>query len=260
MHVASPFTASTPSDESSLIRPAREGTLRVLHAATSAGVKRIVMTSSFGAIGYGHAPRAAAFDERDWTDLNSPGLSPYIKSKTLAEQAAWQFIAEQKGGPELTVINPVGVFGPVLGPDLCASIQIVQRMLDGKISRCPRLYFGVVDVRDVADLHLLAMTALNAKGERFLAVAGDCLSMLDVAGILRAKLGAAADKAPKREVPDMILRLLSWRNAALRAMLPDLGNIRHSSNEKARQMLGWSPGTNEEAIVASAESLLRLGG
>ena len=104
------------------------------------------------------------------------------------------------------------------------------------------------------------MTAPNAKGERFLAVAGDCLSMLDVAGILRAKLGAAADKAPKREVPDMILRLLSWRNAALRPLLHDLGNIRHSSNEKARRMLGWSPRTNEEAIVAIAESLLRLGG
>ena len=176
LHVASPFPAGRPSHEDELIVPAREGTLRVLRAARGAGVRRVVLTSSFAAIGYGHPPRAAPFDEKDWTPP-AAGVSAYAKSKTLAERAAWDFVAGEGGGLELAVVNPVAVFGPVLGPDYSTSIQLVKRMLDGAMPGNPQLYFGVVDVRDVADLHVLAMTQEAARGERFLAVAGDFMSL-----------------------------------------------------------------------------------
>ncbi|HVW69328.1 MAG TPA: aldehyde reductase, partial [Steroidobacteraceae bacterium] len=154
MHVASPFPTATPQHEDELIIPAREGALRVLRASREAGVKRIVLTSSFAAIGYGHAPTQAPFDETTWTDIRGADVGPYMKSKTLAERAAWDFIAREGGGLELSVVNPVGVFGPVLGPDYSTSISLVQRLMAGGMPGCPRLYFGVVDVRDVADLHL----------------------------------------------------------------------------------------------------------
>jgi nucleoside-diphosphate-sugar epimerase len=158
-----------------LIIPARQGTLRVLRAARDAGVKRVVLTSSFAAIGYGQKEQQAPFNETYWTNPNGQDVLPYAKSKTLAERAAWDFIAQEGKGLELSVVNPVGVFGPVLGPDYSTSILIVQRMMDGAVPGCPRLCFGAVDVRDVADLHIRAMTHPAAKGERFLAVAGDFL-------------------------------------------------------------------------------------
>lgn len=257
LHVASPFPAKTPKHEDELIVPAREGTLRVLRAAAAAGVRRVVMTSSFGAIGYGHSPQRAPFDETSWTNVDAPGISAYIKSKTLAERAAWAFVAGDGGGMELAVVNPVGVFGPLLGSHLSASTSIVKLLMDGGISRCPRLSFGVVDVRDVADLHIRAMTDPAAAGERFLAVAGDCMSMLDIARLLSARLGKAAEKVPTSEAPDWLLRLLAPFVPTLRAVLPDLGKVRPSSGEKARRRLGWAPRSNEEAIIATAESLLR---
>src|ERR1700733_11123729 len=169
LHVASPLPPAVPKHEDELIVPARDGALRVLRAARDAGVKRVVLTSSFAAVGYGHPPSDRPFSEKDWTDPNGPDVGPYVKSKTLAERAAWDFIAREGGSLELSVVNPVGVFGPVLGPDFSPSIQIVQRLMDGAVPGCPRLSFGVVDVRDVADLHLRAMTDPAAQGERFLA-------------------------------------------------------------------------------------------
>src|SRR5262249_54346114 len=159
-----------PKHEDELIVPAREGALRVLRAARSAGVKRVVLTSSFAAIGYGHGPQRAPFDETSWTNLNGYGATPYIKSKTLAERAAWDYVAKE-GGVELAVVNPVAIFGPVLGADYSPSIMIIQRMMDGTIPGCPQRWFGVVDVRDVADLHLRAMTSPAARGQRFLCTA-----------------------------------------------------------------------------------------
>jgi nucleoside-diphosphate-sugar epimerase len=192
LHVASPLPPSVPKHEDELIVPAREGTLRVLRASRNAGVKRVVVTSSFAAIGYGRKEQSRPFNETDWTDPSGRDVQPYPKSKTLAERAAWDFIAKEGGGLELSVVNPVGVFGPVLGPDYSASILLVQRMMDGAMPGAPRLYFGVVDVRDVADLHLRAMTDPAAKGERFLAVAGDFMSMLEIATVLKRRMGAAA--------------------------------------------------------------------
>ena len=159
LHIASPLPAHVPKDENELIVPAREGTLRVLRAARDAGVKRAVVTSSFAAIGYGHVRRSHPFDETDWSELDGPAVQPYPKSKTLAERAAWHFVAQEGGGLELATVNPVAVLGPVLGPDVSTSIAMVQALLAGRIPAVPRISFGLVDVRDVADLHLRAMTS-----------------------------------------------------------------------------------------------------
>jgi nucleoside-diphosphate-sugar epimerase len=259
LHVASPFPSSVPQHEDDLIIPAREGALRVLRAARDAGVKRVVLTSSFAAIGYGRKPQSAPFGEADWTDPNGHGVSAYAKSKTLAEFAAWDFIAKKGGSLELSVINPVGVFGPVLGPDYSTSILLIQRMMDGNIPGLPRLHFGVVDVRDVADLHIRAMTNPAAKGERFLAVAGDFLSILDIAKILKKRMGDSARKVPTRQMPDWLIRLAALRDPAVKLILPELGKPKNATNQKARRLLGWTPRSNEEAIVATAESLVQLG-
>ncbi len=259
LHVASPFPANMPKHEDELIVPAREGALRVLRAARDAGVKRVVLTSSFAAIGYGYKPQPAPFNETNWSDLNGDGVTAYAKSKTLAERAAWDFIAREGGSLELSVINPVGVFGPVLGPDYSTSILIVQRMMDGAMPGCPRLYFGAVDVRDVAGLHIRAMTHPAARGERFLAVAGDFLSVLDIAKILKSRMGAAAKRVPTRELPDWLVRLAAFRDPAVKLILPELGKVKNATNAKARRILDWAPRSNEESIVATAASLVRLG-
>ena len=259
LHVASPFPMGIPKSEDELIVPAREGALRVLLASRDAGVKRVVLTSSFAAIGYGKEPQQAPFDETSWTDPSGSDVRAYVKSKTLAERVAWDFISREGRDLELAVVNPVGVFGPVLASDYSTSILIVQRMMDGAIPGCPRLYFGVVDVRDVADLHLRAMTHPAAKGERFLAVAGDFMSMLDIAKVLKARMGASAKRVPTRQLPNWVVRIASLTDPAVRQIVPELGKRKNATNEKARRMLGWAPRSNEEAIVATAESLLRLG-
>ena len=259
LHVASPLPPNVPKNEDELIIPAREGTLRVLRAARDAGVKRVVLTSSFAAIGYGYTSATSQFDETNWTNLNGEYVAPYPKSKTLAERAAWDFMAKEGGALELSVVNPVGVFGPVLGPDYSSSILIVQRMMDGAMPGAPKLYFGIVDVRDVADLHIRAMTHPAAKGERFLAVAGDFLSILDIAKILKARMGSAAKRVPTRELPNWLLRIAALRDPAIKLILPELGKPKNATNEKAKRLLGWNPRPNEDAIVATAESLVRLG-
>jgi nucleoside-diphosphate-sugar epimerase len=259
LHVASPFPSTIPKDENELIRPAREGALRVLKAARDAKVKRVVLTSSFAAVGYGAEGRTAPYTEEDWTDANAPGVQPYVKSKTLAERAAWDFVANEGGGLELAVVNPVGVFGPVLGPDYSTSILLIQRLMNGDLPGCPQLDFGVVDVRDVADLHIRAMSDPAAKGERFMAVAGDFLSMVEIARILKAGLGAAAARVPTRQLPDWLVRTVALFDQEVRQILPELGKHKNATNEKARRLLGWAPRSNEECVLATARSLLELG-
>ncbi len=259
LHVASPFPASVPKHEDELIVPAREGALRVLRAARDAGVKRVVLTSSFAAIGYGTKHTDRPFSEESWTDPNGGGVGAYVKSKTLAERAAWDFIAREGGALELSVVNPVGVFGPVLGPDYSTSIQIVQRLMDGAMPGCPRLSFGIVDVRDVADLHLRAMTNPAARGERFLAVAGDFVTIQEIAQVLKARMGDRARRVPTRVLPDWMVRLVSLFDSSVALIVPELGKFKNATNEKARRVLGWSPRSNEDAIVATAESLVGLG-
>jgi nucleoside-diphosphate-sugar epimerase len=259
LHVASPFPANIPQHEDEVIVPAREGALRVLRASRDAGVKRVVLTSSFAAIGYGHELQETPFDETSWTNLDGDDVRPYVKSKTLAERAAWEFIAREGGGLELSVVNPVGVFGPVLGPDYSTSILMVQRLMDGAIPGCPRIHFGVVDVRDVADLHVRAMTHPAARGERFLAVAGDFMSMLEMARVLKRRMGASARRVPTLQLPNWLVRVVAMRDPAAKQILPELGRRKNATNEKARRLLEWSPRSSEDAIAATAESLVRLG-
>jgi nucleoside-diphosphate-sugar epimerase len=258
LHVASPIPQTAPRHEDDLIVPARQGALRVLRAARDAGVRRVVLTSSFGAIAYGHTPRAAPFTETDWTDANGD-VPAYQKSKTLAERAAWEFMIGEGGSLELSVINPVGVFGPILGPDFSPSIQLIKRLMDGALRGCPRLTFGFVDVRDVADLHLRAMTNPAARGQRFIAVSGAVMSMRDVAKVLKTRMGSAARKVPTREIPDWLVRLAALRDSSVRLLVPQLGVVRNATAEKARRVLDWAPRPNEDSIVDTAESLLRLG-
>lgn len=259
LHVASPLSTRVSKDENEMIIPARDGTLRVLRAARDAGVRRVVVTSSLGAIGYGHPPREKPFDETAWTNLGDASLQPYVKSKTLAERAAWDFVAREGGGLELSVINPAAIFGPVLGPDFSGSIEIVKSLLDGAMPAVPRVYFGVVDVRDVADLHLRAMTAPEAKGERFIAVSGEAMSIFDIGKVLRRELGPRAPQVPRLQAPDWLVRLAASGIPLLRAVVPMLGRVRHYTSAKARSVLGWRPRSNDEAILATAESLIRLG-
>jgi dihydroflavonol-4-reductase len=258
LHVASPFPAGAPKHEDDLIIPARDGTLRVLRAARDAAVRRVVLTSSFAAIGYGRPRDVRSFSESDWTDVNGPRVGAYQKSKTLAERAAWEFVTGKGGALELSVVNPVGIFGPVLGPDYSSSIQLVKRMLDGGMPGVPRLSFGVVDVRDVADLHVRAMINPAANGERFLATAGDFMTVLEIAQVLRTRLGPVADRVPTRVLPDWLVTLVSHFVSALEQIVPELGKLKTASNAKARRVLGWTPRSNDDAIVATAESLIQL--
>ncbi|HEX4056694.1 MAG TPA: aldehyde reductase [Galbitalea sp.] len=258
LHVASPFPATQPRNEDDLIIPAREGALRVLRAARDAKVKRVVLTSSFAAVGYSAPPEGRPFDETDWTNPNDK-VTAYVKSKTLAERAAWDFIQSEGGGLELSVINPVGILGPALSKEVSTSIDLAIRLLNGDMPGMPQISFGIVDVRDVAGAHLLAMTNPKAVGERFLAIAGPAMSIPAVAVVLRDNLGDAAKHVPTRVLPNWVVRALSVAVPALRENLSQLGKPKQASNAKAKKVLGWKPRTNEEAILATAHSLIDLG-
>jgi nucleoside-diphosphate-sugar epimerase len=259
LHVASPFPAGIPRNADELIVPARDGALRVLRAARDAGACRVVLTSSFAAVGYGHPEQQQAFDEATWTDLSGHDVSAYVKSKTLAEHVAWDFIKREGGGLELSVVNPVGVFGPVMGADYATSILLVKKLMDGALPGAPNLRFGVVDVRDVVDLHVRAMTDAAANGERFLAVAGDFMQVQEMARVLKQQMGDAARRVPTRQVPNWMVKLAALVDPTVRQIVPELGKYKNATSEKARRLLGWSPRSNQEALVATAESLLRLG-
>jgi dihydroflavonol-4-reductase len=241
-----------------MINPAKDGVLRVLKAAREANVKRVVLTSAYGAIGMGHKNRVTPYTENDWSNLDA-NLHAYQKSKTIAEKTAWEFIKMEGGNPELSTVNPVAVMGPILGADYSHSNQIVRRMLEGEIGACPKVYSCYVDVRDVADLHLLAMTSPKANGERFLATSGNALSMLDVAMILKRNLGDDAKNVPTKEMPNWIIKIVALFNPSLRMIGTLLGNYAQASGAKAEKVLNWSPRTNEEAIIATAKSFLQLG-
>jgi len=259
MHVAAPLSLDMPKHEDEMIRPALEGTLRVLKAAKKAGVKRVVLTSSFAAIGYGQKTEDKPFTEENWTNPEEKNLTAYVKSKAIAEKAAWEFMAQDSGQMELTAINPMAILGPLLGPDLSSGHQLLKGLLDGSIKACPPINFGIVDVRDVADLHLRAMTHPAANGQRFLALSGGVVSLHDVAMTLRKGLGADAKKVTINIMPSWMVRLLAPFIPKLKQLLPQLGQDKSASNEKAKNLLGWTPRSNEEAIVTAGESLLRFG-
>ncbi|MDQ7877677.1 aldehyde reductase [Microbacterium sp. QXD-8] len=255
LHVASPTLRSGGASEEEMIAVARGGVLRVLSAARDAGVRRVVLTSASGAIVYGHKDESRPFTEEDWTDVTAD-IAPYQKSKTLAERAAWQFIRDESGGLELAVVNPTAVIGPLLGPDDPPSLRTIRGMLRGDLPAAPPFGTGWVDVRDVADLHIRAMIDPAADGERFLAIAGRSLRVIEVARILRQRLGNEAAKAPTWEMPLLLARALSIVNPALRSLRPQLGHHFPATSAKAENLLGWRPRPIEDSIVDTAQSLL----
>ncbi|MBW8798201.1 MAG: aldehyde reductase [Streptomyces sp.] len=258
LHTASPFPGGEPDNEDDLILPAREGTLRVLRAARDTGVERVVVTSSFAAVGYGRPATEKPFTEDDWT-APVGDLPAYIRSKVLAERAAWEFVEREGNGLQLATVAPVGIFGPVVGSDHSSSISMITGLFSGALPGTPRLYFAVVDVRDAAALHLKAMTDPRAAGERFIAAAGDAVSLHQIALAIRDRLGEAASAVPVTELPDETVRKAAEANPALKGMLPNLGKVRHVSNEKARTVLGWNPRSSDDAVASTAQSLLELG-
>jgi len=258
LHVASPFPPVQPKDPDELIVPAREGTLRVLGAALDADVERIVVTSSVASVtGSGVPKHGAPLDETDWSDPDNPKMTPYARSKTIAERAAWDLAAERSATERVATVNPGAILGPVLSDDRSYSIEMVERLLRG-IPGTPRIGFSVVDVRDVADLHLRAMTTPEAGGERFIATTR-FLWMSEVAEVLRDRLGAAAAKVPKRSVPNPVVRAMGLFDPSIRSLAPQLGKRTELSSEKAQALLGWSPRPPEETIVECAQSLIDHG-
>ena len=238
-HVASPMAQPDNPDE--VIVPAREGTLRVLRAARDAGARRVVLTSSFAAVGYSPKPNAE-YTEADWTDPDMPGLPPYPRSKAIAERTAWDFIEREGGDTELVVVNPTFILGPTLTTHARSSLQLVKAMLDGTMPVVRRQRFGVADVRDVADLHIRAMAAPEAAGKRYLALAdGPTISFLELAQILRERLGPLAERVPTEEAPG-----------------PEPARL-IIHNDRAKQELGWRPRPAETTIIETAESLRDLG-
>jgi dihydroflavonol-4-reductase len=241
LHVASPLQNSGSTNEDDLIIPAREGTLRILRYSRDLGVKRVVITSTFGTIGYGPIPDRP-FTEDDWTDPNGP-IQPYIKSKTLAEQAAWNFFESERGNLELVVLNPVGIFGPVLSVETVSTLKILVGLLNGTIPGTSTINFGIVDVRDVAEIEVQALTNEKANGKRFILSGGKCLSLAEIAVLLKENLGEKAEKIEIREIPPK----------------GDAGVVRNASNERAVQTFGWKPIPTVTTLVESAESLFKVG-
>jgi dihydroflavonol-4-reductase len=257
-HLASPLPAGVPKDANELIAPARDGALRALRAAKVAGVKRFVMTSSVAAIAYGRGRGVHHFTEADWTQLDQPGLTPYVQSKTIAERAARDWVATEGVGIEFCSINPSVVLGPVWSADYSASVVIVKKLLDGSMGACPDFGFGVVDVRDVADLHVRALKAPDMSGERFIA-SGRFMTLREVADVLRAQLGPQAHKVTTRNVPDWLVRVAALFNPLAKAVVSELGSVRNQDASHAKAVLGWATRPVEQSIVDTARCLIALG-
>ena len=258
VHVASPLPADKPKTDDELIIPARDGALRALRAAKAAGVKRFVMTSSAAAIAYGHGNKVQTFTEADWTNVNSPDAYAYVKSKTIAERAARDWVAAEGGDMEYCTVNPSAVLGPVWSDDFSSSIEAVKKLLEGALPGCPDFGFGIVDVRDVADLHVRALTAPNMAGERFIA-SGPFLKMIDIATILKNGMGAQARKVPMRKLPDFLVKLTAMFDPLVKQVVGELGKTRNMDASHAKAVLGWETRSPQESILDTAKSLIALG-
>lgn len=259
LHVASPFPIEQPKDRDAIVRPARDGALRVLKAATRAGVKRVVLTSSSVAVMYVASPRPGhVYTEADWTDPARTDITPYMVSKTVAERAAWDYVRATPGAPELSSINPGFVQGPALDADLSTSLEVQRLMGKGAYPGAPAISFPIADVRDVAALHVTAMTHPKAAGERFIAANGSS-SLMGIGRVIATALPDLKSKVPRFELPDLLVRGMARFDKRLVAVLPELGTSRVCSNAKARDVLGHSFRSAEDAIRDAALSLRRLG-
>lgn len=259
LHVASP-THIDSTDENAIVGPAVDGVLRVLTAAKNADIERVVLTSSFGAVGFSNKSKVTETTEENWTNPNEKGLSFYEKSKVLAERAAWDFIDQNGGKLELAVINPVAIFGPSLGPGKSPSLGILKFLLEGSMKAVPNIPLNCVDIRDVADLHIRAMTTPKANGQRFIASADGRITMPEIAKLLKRHMPERSMKVPTKILPDWVLSVSALFNAQAKQAVALLKINRNVSNEKARKLLGWMPtATNEEAVLASLDSMVTLG-
>jgi len=257
-HVASPLPADKPSHEDELIVPAREGALRALRAAKAAGIRRFVMTSSMAAIAYGHGEGKSVFTEADWTDPTSPDAYPYVRSKTIAERAARDWVAAEGGDMEFVTVNPSLVLGPLQSGDFSTSLEAIKKLLEGSMPGMPNLGFGIVDVRDVADMHVRCLTAPNLAGERFIC-SGPFLMLDEVAAILRAGLGPQARKVPRLKLPNWLVRIAARFDPVIGQVIGELGKRRESPANHAREVLGWVPRPAEESVLDTARDMIRLG-
>lgn len=259
LQVASP-THLESTNENEMIQTAVEGVLRVLKAAHNVGVQRVVMTSSFGALGFSNKDKDTETTEADWTNPSEKGLSAYEKSKGQAERAAWDFIKKEGGNLELAVINPVAIFGPLLGPGKSPSFGLLHSLLNGSMKAVPNIPLNAVDIRDVADLHIRAMITPEAAGQRFIATANGEISLPEIAKLLKDKMPLISGKVSLKTIPDWVLRVGALFNAQAKHGALFLKINRRVSNAKAKEILGWTPmGNNEEAILASAESMKKFG-
>ncbi len=255
LHIASPLPVNQPKDPDDLVRPARDGALRVLRAAKAAGVKRLVMTSSTAAVcGSPNQQPDYIYTEKDWTDIKDPTVSAYNLSKTVAEKAARDFI-EQEGGIEFATVNPGLVCGPVLQARVNTSQEFVKRLMEGTLPLIPPLGFETVDVRDVASLHRLALEHPQADGGRFLATSG-FLWLREMAAVLRNNLGERAQRVPKRQAPAWLIRMIALFDPAVKSIVSDLNQVRQVDHSTSTHVLGWRPRPVQEAVIASAESML----
>ncbi len=257
LHVASPLSLEKPKHEDDLIIPAREGTLRVLNAASKHNIKRVVVTSSVAAIIHGHGNRDGPFTEKDWSNPNAKSCSAYSRSKTYAERAAWAFMQEDTSGMELSCVNPSVVLGPILEKDYGISVSIVKKLLNGSFPVLPKISLNLVDVRDVAALHLLAMTHANAAGERFICNEKD-LWLEDIATVLRQHLPAYTKRLPKRILPNWLVKCVSPFDSRMHNIKYQLSKQNKIDSSKAKNILGWQSRPYKEAINASADSLLKF--
>lgn len=258
-HIASPLPRVIPKDENELIIPAKEGALNVLKAAEQNGVKRVVLTSSAAAIGYGHQNNNRIFTESDWTNIeDKKDTTPYIRSKAIAEKSAWDYVKSEGVSVELTVVNPVAVMGPVLEEDFGTSALFVKKLMDGDMPGSPKLGFAIVDVRDVADMHIRAMLSTNAAGKRFICSNEGFVWVADVAQLLGKEFPNFKSKMPKVNLPNGIVRLFSLFDQETRSIINELGVERKFDNTLAQEVLGWHPRSNNEALKATAQSLIEL--
>lgn len=257
-HVASPFPPAAPKHEDELIVPARDGALRALRAAKEVGVSRFVLTSSMAAIAYGHGAADHIVTEADWTDVNSPDAYPYVKSKTIAERAARDWIAAEGGTMEFVSVNPSLVLGPLQSGDFSTSLEAIKKLLEGSVPGLPNFGFGIVDVRDVADMHVRCLTSPDMAGERFIC-SGPFMTMSDIAKVLREGLGKQARKVPTRRLPNWAVRIAALFDPMVRQVLGELGNRRESPPDHAREKLGWIPRPADQSILDTARSMIALG-
>jgi dihydroflavonol-4-reductase len=256
LHVASPFFLGEPENEDVFIKPAVEGTLRVLKACADADVQKVVLTSSFAAVGYGHPREKEVYTEEDWSSVDGE-ISPYAKSKTLAEKAAWEFVEnlEESKKFELTVINPVAVTGPMLTSDIGSSNDFLLKLISGSMPACPKIHMGYIDVRDVAKAHIFSMTEEKTDGERIILSENE-MFFAEVGKTLNE---AGFKKSPTKEMPNFLVKIMSLFVGELKTLLSALNRKGDIDKTKAKSFFNWDYISTEQSVTETAQQLQDMG-